>query len=77
MFFILCYISPSNKLVKEFIKIKTRTLGFHGVNLGNMEQVINYFRKNYNTIDYRKFVKKQKEPRIVTANEMAEMDMKK
>lgn len=69
-FSILGYITPSKKFVREFVKIKPKGFLFHEKYLPNVNSLISFFKENFSSIEYRKYVKHFKEPKIVTTDEI-------
>ena len=63
-FIVMGYIPRSNNVVKEYIKVKPKGLFFHNDYFENLESVINFFKKNYGTDEYKSFVRKTKAPQI-------------
>ena len=70
---VLSYISPSKRVIKEFIKVRPRGFWFHNMNHISFDHMIAWFKSNYRDMSYRKFVKKQKSPRAVTQQVYEEM----
>ncbi|MBK8157227.1 MAG: hypothetical protein IPK55_15310 [Streptococcus sp.] len=54
---VLGYMTPTKKFIKEFVKIKPKGFLFHEKYLPNTNSLISYFKDNYSTIEYRKYVK--------------------
>lgn len=69
-FVILGYMTPSKKFIKEYIKVKPRGFSFHNVTQPTLNHLISFFKQNYSTIEYWKYVSKQKEPKIINTNEI-------
>ena len=59
---VLGYFTPANKFIREFIKVKNKGYYFHEKYFGGMNQLVGYFKDNYNDILYRKYTKKAKSP---------------
>lgn len=62
---VLAYITPTNKVMKEFARVKPRGFWFHNQNYPTLQHLIGWFKENFKTIPYRKFAKKQKSPRAI------------
>lgn len=63
-------MTPTKKFIKEFVKIKPKGFLFHEKYLPNTNSLISYFKDNYSTIEYRKYVKHFHEPKIITTDEI-------
>ncbi len=63
-YIVIGYIPRSNSVVKEFIKVKPKGLFFHNEYFENLEAVINYFKKNYGSDEYKSYVRRTKPPQI-------------
>lgn len=59
---VLAYV-PKNEVVKEFIKVRPRGYYFHEQNLAPFMQLVNWFKENFATKDYQKFLRRQRSPR--------------
>lgn len=68
---VLCYI-PRTSLVREFIKVKANGYWFHQKFQTSVQALISYFKANFKDSEYRKYVKRAKSPRILTAAEVME-----
>lgn len=68
---VLCYI-PRQNLVREFIKVKANGYWFHQKFQTSVQALISYFKANFKDSEYRKHHKRQKSPRILTQEEIAQ-----
>lgn len=68
MYVVIGYMTPSKKFVKEFVRVKPKAYVFHDKHFHSIMQLICYFKDNFSTLDYWKFVKKCKDP-IITSTD--------
>ena len=63
---IMGYIpKKDNVLIREFIKVKPRGYFFHHQYHYPFQNMINWFKKEFNTVDYKRYVKKAQSPQQV------------
>ena len=58
----LAYV-PRERVIKEFIKVRPKGFYFHEQNLAPFQQLVNWFKDQWQTKDYQRFLKRQKSPR--------------
>ena len=51
-----------SKMEKEYIKIKPEGLSFHNMIHQDLKALITWFKKNFRSEEYRKYLKKVKAP---------------
>jgi hypothetical protein len=67
---VLAYV-PKTQVLKEFIRVKPRGFNFHAKDdFSTLPTLINWFKDNWKTRDYQRFVKRQRSPRIRMKNEL-------
>jgi transcription elongation factor SPT6 len=54
---VLGYI-PRNSMIKELIKVKARGFFFHHQYFSNLNELINWFKKEFRSPDYQRYLKK-------------------
>lgn len=64
-YFFFGYLHKSNNPKIEFIKLKPRGLFFHDKYFKDINSVLDYFKNNFKTEEYRQFVKNTKLPEYV------------
>ena len=62
-YIVLGYV-PREKIIYEYIKIKPKGLFFHDKNFNSLEEITNFFKKEYSTEKYRDMVKKSVIPTV-------------
>ena len=62
---VLAYLPPSstNKVIKEFIKVKPWGFQFHDNHYPSIDHLIGFFKQSYGNVDYWRYVKWAKSPR--------------
>ena len=58
----LQYMPKESKMEKEYIKVKPEGLSFHNVIHQDLKALITWFKKNFRSEEYRKYLKKVKPP---------------
>lgn len=61
---VLGYI-PRNAMIKELIKVKARGYFFHHQYFSNLNELINWFKKEFRTPDYQRYLKKTSMPQLL------------
>lgn len=61
-YIIIGYVAKLGVFVKEFIKVKQMGLCFHDEYFDNLEEVSNWFKRNFGNDKYREFVKRFRAP---------------
>ena len=61
---VLGYI-PRNTMIKELIKVKARGYFFHHQYFSNLNDLINWFKKEFRTQDYQRYLKKTPMPQLL------------
>jgi len=56
------YIEKDEHVVKEYIKVKNIGLAFHSQTFPTINKLVSWFKENFKTGEYRRFVKKSKAP---------------
>ena len=56
---------PRDKVIKEFIKVRPKGFYFHEQNQSPFMTLVNWFKDNWQTKDYQRFLKRQKSPRTI------------
>lgn len=59
---VMAYV-PREKVVKEFIKVRPKGFYFHEQNQAPFITLVNWFKDNWQTKDYQRYLKRQKSPR--------------
>jgi len=52
-------------LIKELIKVKARGYFFHGQFFSNLNELINWFKKEFRTPEYQRYLKKTPMPQLL------------
>ena len=60
---VIGYMTPTNKFVHEFVKVKNTGYTFHDLEFPNFVDLLDYMKTNYRTMEYRKEVRKAKRPK--------------
>lgn len=72
------YIPHDFDVQKEFIKIKDKGLFFHFHNFHDLKDLIQYFKQNYKSEEYKKHLKKTRPPIVDnSAQHFLELNNKK
>jgi len=59
---VLCYLLNRNEIIKEYIKIKPSGLFFHNQIFQTLPSLILWFKENFKSADYQRYLKKVKPP---------------
>ena len=57
-----------NHVIKEYIKVKNYGLFFHDHYFNTLKELIGWFKSNYRTDDYKRYVRKTKPPFLGNTN---------
>lgn len=63
-FIIMGHCAKIGQVVKEYIKVKPSGLFFHNEFFTNLEDLANWFKRNYTTESYREFLRRVKAPQV-------------
>ena len=71
-YIVLCYLLSRNEIIKEYIKIKPGGLYFHNLYFTTLASLIQWFKENFKTNDYQRYLKKVKPPysELETSNKL-------
>ena len=75
-YIIIGYCAKVGQFIKEYIKIKPIGLFFHNEFFENLDELSNWFKKNYGTDSYRDYVKRIKPPVFKEFKKNEEFDVK-
>lgn len=70
-FIIMGHCAKVGQVIKEFIKVKPNGLFFHNEFFSNLEDLANWFKRNYNSDDYKEFLRRVKPPQVESRNEFS------
>lgn len=59
---VLCYMLNKNDTIKEFIKVKPMGLFFHNEYFASLKTLIPWFKENFKSSEYQRYLKKVKAP---------------
>ena len=59
---VLCYLLNRNEIIKEYIKVKPNGLFFHNLYFQNLPALILWFKENFKSAEYQRYLKKVKPP---------------
>ena len=62
-YLILGYTPKHNLVMFEYIKMRVNGFEFHNILFGDIDKLINYFRENFNSVQYNDFILKMKIPK--------------
>jgi SH2 domain/Zinc knuckle len=63
---VLGYIAKKTNFIKEYIRLKPKGLLFHDSYFMDIDHLISYFKKNFTSFEYQKFIKKNNKPPVPT-----------
>ena len=63
-FIIMGHCAKIGHVVKEYIKVKPGGLFFHNEFFANLEELANWFKRNYTTESYRDYLRRVKPPQV-------------
>lgn len=61
-YIVLCYLLTRNEIIKEYIKIKPGGLFFHNLYFTTLSSLILWFKENFKSPEYQRYLKKVKAP---------------